>query len=269
MSNSNAADETRSQVGRRLVGRHAAVTGGGRGIGAVIAARLAAEGADVAILDLLDDADQTAERIAAESGQRARAFRCDITDEADVDAAFASVEEFFGQPVDVLVTAAGIAHNIDAHEASAAQFRKVIDVNLTGTFLTAARCARRLIETGRSGAIVTIASMSGHVVNVPQPQAAYNASKAGVIMLTKSLALEWIRYGIRVNAISPGYIGTAMTRQVIESDPDMWAEWERRIPLGRVGNPEDLLPLAAFLASDESAYLVGSDIVADGGYMLA
>ncbi len=256
-------------LGGRLAGRCAAVTGGGRGIGEVVAARLAAEGADVAILDVIPEAPQTAERIAAESGRQTCAVTCDVTDEEDVARAFAQVEEALGRPVDVLVTAAGIAHNIDAHKASGAQFRRVVDVNLTGTFLCAAECARRLIAAGKPGAIVTIASMSGHIVNVPQPQAAYNASKAGVIMLTKSLALEWIPYGIRVNAVSPGYIGTPMTASVSESDPEMYAEWMRRTPLGRIGTPEDLAPLVAFLASDEAGFIVGADILADGGYRLA
>lgn len=259
-------DET--TMPRRLAGRTAAVTGGGRGIGAVLAQRLAAEGADLAVLDLIDEAPETARRIGEETGATTCAVRCDVTDEAGVDAAFAEVEETLGRPVDVLVTAAGIAHNVDAHEASAADFRRVVDVNLTGTFLCAARVARRLIEAGRPGSIVTIASMSGHIVNIPQPQAAYNASKAGVIMLTKSLALEWIGHGIRVNAVSPGYIGTPMTRAVSESDPEMYAEWVRRTPLGRVGTPEDLAPLVAFLASDEAGFLVGSDVLADGGYLL-
>lgn len=261
-------DKNSDAVPQRLAGRRAAVTGGGRGIGEVIAARLAAEGAHVAILDVLEQAPATAERIAAQHGVRTCSVRCDVTDEAGVDAAFDQVEEQFGGPVDVLVTAAGIAHNIEAHKASAEQFRRVVDVNLNGTFITASRCARRLIEAGAPGAIVTIASMSGHIVNVPQPQAAYNASKAGVIMLTKSLAYEWIPFGIRVNAVSPGYIVTEMTRGVVQSQPEMVAEWERRTPLGRLGAPEDLGPLVAFLASDEAAYLVGSDVLADGGYLL-
>jgi NAD(P)-dependent dehydrogenase (short-subunit alcohol dehydrogenase family) len=168
--------------------------------------------------------------------------------------------------VDALVNAAGVADTTSALEITPEQFRRVIDINLTGTFLVCRAYARRLIAAGQTGSAVTIASMSGLRVNRPQNQAAYNASKAGVTMLTKSLAVEWLPLGIRLNSISPGYFASEQTLQVPRDSPEQFAEWMAHTPVGRMGEPHELGPLAVYLLGDASAYVVGQSIVIDGGY---
>lgn len=147
---------------------------------------------------------------------------------------------------------------------SEADWRAVIDVNLNGLFFCCQAVAPAMIEQG-GGRIVNIASMSGLIANRPQPQASYNASKAAVIHLTKSLAAEWAPHGIRVNAIAPGYMDTPMARPFFE-DPQYGGVWMDAIPMGRPGKPEELAPVAVFLASEASSYVTGTTIVVDGGY---
>jgi NAD(P)-dependent dehydrogenase (short-subunit alcohol dehydrogenase family) len=140
-------------------------------------------------------------------------------------------------------------------------FRRLIDINLTGTFIVAQAVGNAMIKTNAGGSMTFIASMSGHIVNWPQQQAAYNASKAGVIMLGKSLAAEWARYGIRVNTVSPGYMDTALNRvPALEAQKKLWIE---RTPMERLGAVEELNHLAVFLASDASTYMTGSDVIID------
>lgn len=251
----------------QLAGRIAVVTGGGRGIGHAIATALAAHGADVALLDLLADVADTAGILAQQTGRQVVGVHVDITDADAVRAAFDAVTQAIGAP-DALVNAAGIASNSPAHETDPADFRRVVDTNLVGTYLTCRELGKRLIAAGRPGGIVNISSMSGMVVNVPQPQAGYNASKAGVAMLSKSLALEWAPYRIRVNSVAPGYITSDMTKQVIDAEPDRAAEWLARTPIGRLGTPQDVAPVVAFLLSDAAAFVLGHDLVVDGGYTI-
>lgn len=143
-------------------------------------------------------------------------------------------------------------------------FRRLIDINLTGTFVVNQAIGRAMINHGSGGSIVNIASMSGHIVNYPQQQSCYNASKAGVIMLTKSLAAEWAAHGIRVNSISPGYMDTALNRvPALDAQKVIWRE---RTPQNRLGNPDELNNVAVFLASDASGFMTGSDLIIDGGY---
>jgi NAD(P)-dependent dehydrogenase (short-subunit alcohol dehydrogenase family) len=140
-------------------------------------------------------------------------------------------------------------------------FRRLIDINLTGTFVCAQAVGNSMIKAGTGGSMVFIASMSGHIVNWPQQQAAYNASKAGVIMLGKSLAAEWAGYNIRVNTISPGYMDTALNRvPALDAQKEMWKE---RTPMSRLGDVDELNHLAVFLASDASSYMTGSDLLID------
>jgi len=255
----------RSASEQEHVGSTAVVTGGARGIGYACAAELAARGADVALLDVLDGAGASAERLAAEHGVRAVAVRADVTDAASVAAALDEVAERLAPP-SVLVHAAGTALVSDALETTPEQWDRVLRVNLTGTFVVCQAFARARVAAGAGGVVVAIASMSARVVNVPQRQSAYNASKAGVEGLVRSLAVEWAPLGIRVNAVSPGYIATDQTRGVLEGDPETAAAWRSRIPAGDVGAPEDVAHAVAHLASPRSRYVVGQCVTVDGGY---
>jgi NAD(P)-dependent dehydrogenase (short-subunit alcohol dehydrogenase family) len=253
--------------GGAFAGRVAVVTGGGRGLGLAMAEALARRGADVALLDLLDDVNATAAALAGRTGRRVVAQRVDVTDDASVVAGLDAVAAGLAVPT-VLVNAAGVALDRPALDTSTADWRRLIDVNLTGTFVVCREFARRAVAAGVGASIVNVASMSGIVVNVPQQQAAYNASKAAVSMLTKSLAVEWLPLGVRVNAIAPGYFASDMTRAVAAREPEMRDEWLRRTPAGRMGEPEELGDLVAYLAGDGSRFVVGETVVIDGGYTL-
>jgi NAD(P)-dependent dehydrogenase (short-subunit alcohol dehydrogenase family) len=159
---------------------------------------------------------------------------------------------------------AGICHNAPAETMDYEDWKRVLDVNLTGVFLTAQAAGRRMIRAG-GGSIVTTASMSAHIVNVPQPQCAYNASKAGVIQLTKSLAVEWALKNVRVNSISPGYIATELVLASPQLAP-LIHQWEALSPLKRLGRPQELQALAVYLASDASSFTTGADFVVDGAF---
>ena len=250
-----------------FAGRTAVVTGGARGLGFAIAEALAAHGADVALLDRLETVGSSAERLVDSRGVRAIGVTVDVTDQDSVTAAFASVSQQLAVPT-VLVNAAGIALGGTALDTPLAEWKQVLDVNLTGTFLACQAFARQAIEAKLAATIVNISSMSGFIVNVPQEQAAYNVSKAGVAMLTKSLAVEWLPLGVRVNSIAPGYFASDMTRTVAEADPDMAAGWVSRIPAGRMGEPAELGDLAVYLASERSRYMVGQNVLIDGGYTI-
>lgn len=249
-----------------LDGKTAVVTGAGRGLGEAMATALAEAGADVAVPDVNHgSAVETAERI-AELGVETTAIETDVTDEDDVTAMVKQVTDELGS-VDVLVNNAGVAANEPAEEMSKETWDGVIDVNLTGVFLTAKHVGRQMLDTG-GGAIINIASMSSFVVNVPQPQVGYNASKAGVVQVTRSLASEWAEHGIRVNAIAPGYMRTELVEEVLAANPDMEETWLEYTPLGRLGRPEDLRGLVVYLASDASRYMTGETVVIDGGYTI-
>jgi NAD(P)-dependent dehydrogenase (short-subunit alcohol dehydrogenase family) len=248
-----------------LDGKTAVLTGGGRGIGLTVARALAADGANIALLDLLETVSDTAEQIGDEFGVKAFGQRLDVTDQEATAAAFDSITERLGVP-QVLLTAAGIEINGDSIDVTAGEWRKVIDVNLTGTFFAAQAFGRGLLRAGLPGSAILISSMSGSIVNVPQWAASYNASKAAVAHLGRSLAVEWAAAGIRVNSMAPGYVLTDLTRQIIDREPSLKADWISRIPAGRMATPDDLAGLVSFLASDASSYLTGQEIIIDGGY---
>jgi NAD(P)-dependent dehydrogenase (short-subunit alcohol dehydrogenase family) len=250
-----------------LAGRTAVVTGSSRGLGYAMAEALGREGADLMLVDLLESVADAAERLDKQLPGSVIAQRCDVTDAGQVAGVFDRAAEELGTAT-ILVNAAGIAWNEPALTVATEQWRKVLDVNITGTFLPCQAFARAVVNAKLTGSIVNIASMSGLVVNVPQPQAAYNASKAAVSMLTASLAIEWLPLGIRVNAIAPGYFASDMTKAVSTQEPEMVAEWIRRTPAGRMGRPEELGPLVSYLCSERSDFVVGQTIVIDGGYTL-
>lgn len=243
----------------------AIVTGGARGIGFSLAEAFALNGMNVALLDLLDSVSESADQLARSHGVDAVGIATDVTDQQAVAAAFAQVTEKIGVP-QVLLTAAGICVWSESVDVQAEQWRKVIGVNLDGTFYAAQAFARGLIERQLPGSAIFVSSMSASIVNVPQHQASYNASKAAVTHLGRSLAVEWAQEGIRVNSVSPGYVLSDMTRQLTQREPELRADWISRIPQGRMAEPEDLHGLALFLASDASTYLTGQEIIIDGGY---
>ena len=248
-----------------LAGRVALVTGGGRGLGLAMAEAVARAGATVALLDVRDEVHGAAERLSAATGGDVVGVTADVTDEASIEAALGQIADRL-RVVDALVHAAGVADTTSALEITSERFRQIVDINLTGTFVVCRAFARCLIAAGQTGSAVTIASMSSLRVNRPQDQAAYNASKAGVAMLTKSLAVEWLPLGIRLNSISPGYFASEQTIAVPRDSPEQFAEWMAHTPVGRMGEPHELGPLAVYLLGDASAYVVGQSIVIDGGY---
>jgi NAD(P)-dependent dehydrogenase (short-subunit alcohol dehydrogenase family) len=247
-----------------LRGKVAVVTGGGRGLGHSLAEALAGNGVAVGLLDVLPDVDAKARALGSEHDVPALGVVADVRDPAAVEAAFEAVTETLGAP-DVLVTAAGITIWGDSVDVDPQTWQRVLDINLSGTFYACQSFGRRALERG-SGSAVLVSSMSAQIVNVPQFQASYHASKAGVSMLAQALGVEWAPKGVRVNAIAPGYMLSEMTRQFTDANPELANQWTGAIPMGRMGQPEDLHGLVGFLASDTSRYLTAQTIVIDGGY---
>jgi NAD(P)-dependent dehydrogenase (short-subunit alcohol dehydrogenase family) len=244
-----------------IKGRKALVTGAGRGIGKVLALALAEAGCDVSILEIdKNNAEATAAEI-RRKGRQSLAIQVDVTIKEQIDKALAETARELGG-LDICINNAGIAIHKPAEEMPEEDWQKIMDINLTGVFFGSQAAARIMIPQKR-GSIINIASMSGVSVNVPQKQAAYNASKAGVAMLSKSLAVEWAPYGIRVNSISPGYMKMEMT---MASLTPLFPTWEALTPMGRLGEPEELRGAVLYLASDASSYMTGHDLVIDGGY---
>jgi 3-oxoacyl-[acyl-carrier protein] reductase len=243
---------------RRFEGQTVLVTGGAKGIGAATAARLASEGAQVVVADFDEAAaTETAERIGG------RAVRCDVTSVADVEAAVAAAAE--SGRLDVLVTCAGIIRDNLIHKMTDDDWEAVIATHLRGTFL-AARAAQAVMTQQGSGSMVLVSSVSA-LGN--RGQANYSAAKAGLQGLTKTLAIELGRFGVRANCVAPGFIATAMTQQTAErigmSFEDFQATAAEQIPLRRVGQPEDVAGVIAFLCSDDAAYVTGQVIYVSGG----
>jgi NAD(P)-dependent dehydrogenase (short-subunit alcohol dehydrogenase family) len=242
----------------RLDGKVAVVTGGNRGLGQAFARALGEAGARVAIA-ARDEA--RSERVAAELG--ALAVSLDVTDTASVDAMLAAVTAELG-PVDVLVNNSGTCFHRPALEVPEDEWRAVWDVNVDGLWRCSRAVGAQMVER-RTGAIVNIGSISAQIVNRPQWQPAYNASKAAVHQLTKSLAAEWAPFGVRVNALAPGYVKTEMAPV---DDPRYRPRWVEDAAMQRYAVPEELGPPVVFLASDASSFMTGSVMVVDGGYTL-
>lgn len=227
------------------------VTGGAGGIGRAICRRLTDEGATVYALD-------------TKPATEGRSIVCDVTSATSLAEARDQIVGETGH-VDGAVAAAGIVEDdVAAETMSEEQFRAVLDVNLVGVFLTCQAFAQPMLDAGR-GSIVAISSMSGnHVVNTPQNQCAYNASKAGVSALVRSLAAEWAPRGVRVNAVAPGYVDT----ELLALKKHQFDQWLSATPVGRMADPDEVAKTVSFLLSDDSAFYVGSELLMDGGYSL-
>ena len=249
-----------------LSGKVAMVTGAGQGLGYEMALTLADAGADIVVAEINDETGEQAAADMEALGRNALFIHTDVTDAASVNGAVDTVLETF-DTIDVLVNNAGIVNWDPAEDVKLDDWHRVMNVNLHGLFICSQAVGSQMLETG-SGSIINIGSMSGSIVNVPQCQASYNASKAAVIHLTKSLAVEWAKRGVRVNSISPGYMATPMAQPFFE-DPAYGGVWMDRIPMGRPGRPEELGPAVVFLASDASTYMTGADLIIDGGYTAA
>lgn len=241
------------------------VTGAGQGLGKSFALALAEAGADVVVAELDGDTGQQTSSEITAMGRYSAFIRTDVTNRQDTQYLADLTYDIFGR-LDFIINNAGIVHWESAETVSQSNWQKVIDVNVTGVFNCCQAVAKYMINQ-QSGSIINIASMSGNIVNFPQPQASYNASKAAVAHLTKSLAAEWAPNNIRVNAISPGYMKTAMTESVLE-DPEYGHKWINAIPMKRPGVPSELCPAAIYLASDASSYMTGANLVIDGGYTI-
>jgi NAD(P)-dependent dehydrogenase (short-subunit alcohol dehydrogenase family) len=242
--------------------RVAMVTGAASGIGRQIALGLAESGAHVACIDLpgpsLDDVTSDVQAL----GRKAIAVPSDVTAPEDLAQAVSQTEVQLG-PLRLAVNSAGIANAAPAEEMELSQWRKVMDVNVTGVFLSCQAQARAMLDHGQ-GSIVNIASMSGSIVNRGLLQAHYNASKAAVMHLSKSLAMEWAPRGIRVNSISPGYTATPMNRR--PEVAEQVKQFEADTPLGRMATVDELVGPAVFLLSDAASFCTGVDLLVDGGF---
>ncbi|BBX43581.1 SDR family oxidoreductase [Mycobacterium simiae] len=244
-----------------LTGKTALVTGASTGIGKKVAEAYLQAGARVVIAARHPDALET---VAAELGSTGGAvlpIACDVTQPDQVTRMVERVTAELGG-IDIAVCNAGIINLTPLLDMSPEEFHTIQATNVTGVFLTAQAAARAMVTQGRGGSIINTASMSGHIINIPQPAGHYCTSKAAVIHLTKAMAVEFARHNIRVNSISPGYIRT----ELVEPMAEYHRLWEPKIPLGRIGRPDELTGLYLYLASAASSYMTGSDLVIDGGY---
>ncbi|GAA6033794.1 hypothetical protein JCM8097_000344 [Rhodosporidiobolus ruineniae] len=252
------------------------VTGAARGLGNLFARTFAESGSNaIAIVDLDEKMAKEAavdlvkwfeEHGQAKPGEiKAIGLGCDVSSEQQVKDTFKKVIDEFGR-IDTLVTAAGIVENFPATEYPAEKMRKLLGINIEGTFYCAREAAKDMMARDAPGSIVLIGSMSGTAVNIPQAQSPYNLSKAAVKHMASSLAVEWATKNIRVNSIAPGYMATALTRVILDREPELRDAWVNLTPMGRIGEPEDLKGAVIYFASDASAFTTGTELLVDGGY---
>ena len=250
----------------RLTGRTALVTGGGQGIGRAFAHALGEAGAAVAVVDLkLDLAEEVVEEL-EKKGIKSMAIQADVTKPDQVAAMVSTIVDAWGS-LTIGVNNAGIGLWSDAESTPYADWLRMIDVDLNSVFLCAQAEARVMLPAGY-GKIINTASMSGHISNTPQNQSAYNTAKAGVLHLTRSLAAEWAKRGVRVNSISPGYTRTKLVDDLLATPigQTMLPTWMGMTPMGIMAEVTDLQGAVVYLASKASDYMTGHDMVIDGGY---
>lgn len=261
-----------------MSGKVCVVTGAARGLGNLFARTFVESGSDRIVImdrdgDMAVKAAKDIEQWFVKHGQakkgeiEAVGMGVNVADETSVRNAFDEVVKRYGR-IDVLVTAAGIVHNYPATEYPTDKYKLVWQVNVDGTYFCAREAAKHMLEQGNEGSIVLVGSMSGDIVNVPQPQTPYNASKAAIKHMASSLAVEWAKAGIRVNCLSPGYMLTQLTRVILDNNPDLRDTWTSLTPMGRIGEPEDLKGAIIYLASDASKFTSGTNLTVDGGYSL-
>lgn len=247
-----------------LAGKVVLVTGGGRGLGRTIADACARRGANIAIADIDGDSADRASAELAAHGVKTIGLTADVTDRTDATTTIDRTLSSLGR-LDILFNNAGIAILAPAEEIPVDQFRRVYEIDVFGVF-NFAQAAFAPMSEQKAGVIINMASVAGITVLTPQKHAVYNSAKAAVIMLTRTLAVEWAPHGIRVNAIAPGYMMTPPVELIRDEDPVRWAKMLERVPMGRAGEPHELAGAAVFLASDAAAYVTGSTLVVDGGF---
>ncbi|KAL6707715.1 hypothetical protein ACN47E_003836 [Coniothyrium glycines] len=256
-----------------LYGKTVAITGGGRGLGMTLAFAVIEAGGHAACLDILPEPSvtewQSLTKLAAQTNTSVSYRRCDVTSEAEVTQVLDEIAkdgEELGAPFHGVIACAGIQQKVPALDYEASDFERILRVNVVGAFISVKRAARILKANGRGGSIVLIASMSGQIANRGLTCTAYNSSKSAVHQMCRSLAQEWGQYGIRVNTLSPGYIRTAMTDELLAVDPELEQTWMRGALLGKLGIPDDFKAPAVFLLAEGSRFMTGADLRVDGGH---
>ncbi|PSN62397.1 NAD(P)-binding protein [Corynespora cassiicola Philippines] len=256
-----------------LSGKTVAITGGGRGLGITLAFAVVEAGGHAACMDILPEPSaaewEALSKLAKQSGVGVSYRRCDVTSEAEVTQVIEEIVkegDAHGTAFHGIIACAGIQQRVPALEYEASDFERMLRVNVVGSFISVKRTAKVLKERGQGGSIVLIASMSGQIANRGLTCTAYNSSKSAVHQMCRSLAQEWGQYGIRINTLSPGYIRTAMTDELLAADPDVERTWMAGALLGKLGVPDDFKAPAVFLLADGSRFMTGADLRVDGGH---